>query len=151
MSLPAQNEEWDISALGLRLKDPDLPYERFSDLCWTLGRFHEAVRFAIGDALIQGEALYGQVAFQAFEELNLSPDSMREYRRVSERIPLSRRRQGVSWSHHRAVVPLEPPEQEHWLDRIEQEGLSHHALREELRNGAEAQPPTTCRCCGRAL
>jgi hypothetical protein len=28
-------------------------------------------------------------------------------------------------------------------------GLSHHALREELRNGAEPRASSICRCCGR--
>lgn len=151
MTLPAEREEWDLSSIGLRLKDPSLPYERFEELCFMLGAMHGAVRFAIGDALIQGEVLYGEESFQAFEALGLSEDGKREYRRVSDRVPLGIRRAAVSWSHHRAIAPLPPPEQEAWLDRIETEGLSHHALRDELRNGSEVQSLQTCRCCGRAL
>lgn len=142
---------YDLSSIGLRLKDPNLPLEDFQQICWMLGRFHEAVRFAIGDALIQGEELYGQEAFQAFEALHLSEVGMAEYRRVAEKVPRSRRRKDLSWSHHRAVAALEPAAQKEWLKRCSEESMSHHQLRDELRNGAEPQALTKCRCCGRAL
>lgn len=149
--LVSTEKAYDLSAIGLRLTDPDLPIEDFSNLCYMLGRFHEAVRFAIGDAILIGEKLYGEEAFQCFEELHLSEDGRREYLRVSERVPRSRRRKDLSWSHHRAVAALEPAAQKEWLKRASDEGLSHHALRDELRNGAEPRAITTCRCCGREL
>jgi hypothetical protein len=142
---------FDLTAIGLRLRDPDLPLEQFSELCWLLGRMHEAVRFAIGDAIIQGEALYGEQAYQAFEHLNLSEEGRREYSRVSGRVPRSRRRKDLSWSHHRAVAALEPAGQREWLKRAAEEGMSHHEMRDALRNGVPAAPLTHCRCCGRKL
>jgi hypothetical protein len=151
VTLPAVPEDWDLSAIGLRLNDPDLPLERFTELCWMLGRFHEAVRFAIGDAILLGEKLYGEEAFQAFESLNLSEEGRREYLRVSERVPRSRRRKDLSWSHHRAVASLEPAAQKDWLKRASEEGMSHHEMRDALRNGAPAQRTSTCRCCGQSL
>lgn len=147
--VPAQ--EWNLSELGLKINDPNLSLERFADLCWQLGRFHEAVRFAIGDAIIQGEHLFGEAAFGAIEEMGLSEDARLEYVRVAQKVPPSRRRKGLSWSHHRAVAALPPPEQKEWLRKAVNEGLSHHALRDELRNGAEPKAQTTCRCCGRTL
>lgn len=137
-----------ISEIGLHLNNPDLPYTQFESLCVLLGRMHEAVRFAIGDAIILGQQLYGEEAFQALEALNLSEDARQEYVRVSARVARSRRRIGVSWSHHRAVASLEPAEQKHWLKKAADEGLSHHALRNALRNGAEPEP-SACRCCHR--
>lgn len=147
----AQSQEWDLSAIGLRLSDPDLPFSRFEELCYMLGRFHEAVRFAIGDAILIGEKLYGEDAFQAFEALHLSEAGRQEYLRVSEKVPRSRRRKDLSWSHHRAVAALEPVAQKEWLKRAADEGMSHHALRDELRNGAEPRAQSHCRCCGREL
>lgn len=152
MTLPVvQEQPWNLSAIGLKLTDPDLPFSDFENLCWMLGKMHEAVRFAIGDAIMLGEKLYGEEAFQAFEALCLSEEARREYLRVSERVPRSRRRKDLSWSHHRAVAALDPPEQKEWLKRASEEGLSHHALREELRNGAPPKETSICRCCGRAL
>ena len=150
MSVPAVSEDWSLSEIGLRLTDPDLPYERFSELCYLLGRFHEAVRFAIGDAILYGEEMYGDEAHQAIEEMNLSEDARQEYVRVATKVPRSRRRKGLSWSHHRAVAALPPPEQKEWLKRAVEEGLSHHQLRDELRNG-EPKEERRCRCCGARL
>lgn len=149
MSVPAVQEDWTLSAIGLQLHNPDLPYERFEELCWQLGKIHGAVRFAIGDAIRQGEELYGEEAQQAFEALGLSEAGRLEYVRVSVRVPRSRRRRDLSWSHHRAVASLAPSEQKTWLKRASEEHLSHHQLRDELRNGEVKA--SVCRCCGRAL
>lgn len=151
MTLPAVQEDWNLSAIGLKLTDPDLPFARFEELCFMLGRFHEAVRFAIGDAILIGEKMYGEEAFQAFEQLHLSEDGRREYLRVSERVPRSRRRKDLSWSHHRAVAALEPAAQKEWLKRASEEQMSHHEMRDALRNGAVARSPQVCRCCGKML
>ena len=144
-------QPWDLTAIGLKLKDPDLPYERFEDLCCMLGRMHEAVRFAIGDALLIGPELYGERAYQAFESLNLSEKGRLVYVRVSDRVPRSRRRKDLSWSHHRAVASLEPPEQKQWLKTASEKGMSHAELRDALRNGAEPIHASVCRCCGARL
>lgn len=157
MSVPAErNGGWDLSSIGLKLRDPHLPYEDFEQLCWMLGRFHEAVRFAIGDALLVGPELYGEECEQAYEAMQLSEDARLEYARVSRRIPYSRRRKGLSWSHHRAVASLDPPEQKEWLRRAADEGMSHHQLRDALREGGDPSPAATqvaplCECCGRPL
>lgn len=137
-----------LSVTGLHLAD--LPYEQFEALCVLLGRMHEAVRFAIGDACIHAEKLYGERGYQALEHLGLSERAKLEYVRVAQKVPRSIRREDLSWSHHRAVAPLELPQQKQWLRRASEEHLSHHELREELRNGAPAKR-TTCHCCGRPL
>lgn len=151
MTLPALAEDYTLSEVGLRIQDPDMPLERFAEICFTLGRFHEAVRFAIGDAIIQGEHLFGEACYQAIEEMGLSEDARQEYVRVAQRVPPSRRRRGLSWSHHRAVAALDPPTQKAWLLRCTKEGLSHHQLRDELRNGAEPKAYDTCKCCGKRI
>ncbi len=140
-----------ISVVGLHLSDPDLSYDRYEALCVLLGKMHEAVRFAIGDAILLGEQLYKEQAYQAIEQMGLSETARREYVRVAERVPRSMRRQELSWSHHRAVATLEPSAQKQWLKKAADERMSHHALRDALRNGADPAASTTCRCCGRAL
>lgn len=151
MTVPAVREDalsGVITSVGLHLKDPDLPFEDFEHICFVLGKWHEAVRFAIGDALMLGEEMYGEAAYQAFEALNISEEGKREYLRVSLRVPRSRRRRDLSWSHHRAVASLEPVEQKEWLAKASAEQMSHHTLREALRNG-EPPKPSVCRCCHR--
>jgi len=70
---------------------------------------------------------------------------------VAQRVPRSRRRKGLSWSHHRAVAALDPPEQKEWLKRAVDDSLSHHQLREALRNGAAPVDREICPSCGRFL
>jgi hypothetical protein len=140
-----------ISVTGLYLTDPDLPYNQYEALCVLLGKMHEAVRFAIGDAIILGEHLYRELAYQAIEEMGISEDARREYVRVAQQVPRSIRRKDLSWSHHRAVASMEPPEQRRWLKQAAETQMSHHTLREAIRDGAPAPEPTTCRCCHRPL
>lgn len=157
MTLPAvqENGGWDLSSIGLKLRDPDLPFEDFEHLCWMLGRFHEAVRFAMGDALNTGPELYGEKVYQAFDLMQLSEEGMQEYARVARQVPYSRRRKGLSWSHHRAVAALEPAKQKEWLRKAAEENLSHHALRDALRTGGTVNPSVAraprCECCGARL
>ena len=120
-----------------------------------LGRFHEAVRFALGDALNTGPELYGERAYQAFEQMQLSEDARMEYGRVARQVPYSRRRKGLSWSHHRAVAALEPAEQKEWLKRAARTRTSPTTLSgTQLRDsGTVSFPsrPAICRCCGQSL
>lgn len=140
-----------ISVVGLHLSNPDLPYAQYEALCFMLGRMHEAVRFAIGDAIILGEKLYREESYQAIEQIGLSEKGRLEYVRVAEKVPRSTRRKDLSWSHHRAVAALPPKEQKTWLKTAAVEGLSHHELRTALREGAPPAETRTCRCCHRPL
>ena len=155
---PAKQDGW---TLAVELRSPDLTYQWFSEICFVLGTLHSEVRFAMGDALLIGEAVFGEECWQALELLNLSEDAQREYRRVSREIPPSMRRKRLTWSHHRAVVALrkELPDgttapdreaQRAWLRRADEEDLSHHQLRDALRNGLEPAN-RVCRCCHRAF
>jgi hypothetical protein len=151
-----------ISEVGLHLADPDLPYEQFEALCVLLGRMHEAVRFAIGDAIILGEHLYREQAYQAIESIGLSEKGRLEYVRVAQQVPRSVRRKDLSWSHHRAVASFQRttadgkrvadiPEQRKWLKAASEQRMSHAELRDAIRDGAPPEQPTTCRCCHRPL
>ncbi len=140
-----------LTSVGLKLTDPNLSYDTWAAVGILLGKVREAVQWAIGDYILIGEKLFGAKAYQAISEIGVSEAGLREYVRVAERVPRSVRRPELSWSHHRAVAALELPAQKEWLTRATDEGLSHHALRDALRNGAEPTQATTCRCCGRDL
>ena len=139
-----------LTPTGLTLTDPNLPIGQAEAVGTLLGAMHKSVQFAIGDWLIFIEQVYPDEWSQMSELLGLSEDKRREYRRVSARVPKSVRRANVDWSQHRAVATLPPPEQKKWLVKVEEERMSHHALRDELRNGSKPIVQTSCRCCGRA-
>ena len=90
-----QRESWDLTSVGLRIRDPEMTYEVFEGLCEHLGQSYATVReadwalkFAIGDAIVQGEALFGEKAYQAFERFGMSEEVLRECARVSQRVSL---------------------------------------------------------------
>lgn len=144
---------------GLYLSDPNLTYDTYEALGFMLGRMHQSLRFAIGDWLLFGEERFPGVHAQAAEALGLSEEGMQEYLRVSQKVPRSIRHKALSWSHHRAVAALEYPEQRAWLRRAEDERMSHHQLRDALREsggGSPEDPPpassrSICSCCGQEL
>jgi hypothetical protein len=140
-----------LSPVGLKLTDPNLPIDTAEAIGLLLGRMHMSLRFAIGDWLLFIENVYPEEWSQLAEVLQLSEECRRDYMRVSQRVPRSTRRPKLDWSHHRAVASLPPSEQKEWLKRAETDRLSHHALREALRNGQPPKAAETCRCCGRAL
>jgi Ser/Thr protein kinase RdoA (MazF antagonist) len=141
-----------LRTTGLYLTDPNLTYDQLEAVGGLLGRMHQSLRFAIGDWLRLMEERFPAKFSQAAEVLGISEEGMREYLRVSEKVPRSIRREKLSWSHHRAVAALEVPEQKEWLKRAEAEQLSHHQLRDRLRVDEEPNlEPASCRCCHRPL
>lgn len=148
---------------GLYLHKTDLTYSEYEAVGSLLGRMHQSLRFAIGDWLLLGETQFPEQCSQAAEVLGISEDGMREYIRVSQRVPRSIRREKLSWSHHRAVASLsvvdhstgevktDTKAQKEWLARAETEAMSHHQLRDALRTDEPPSPVRTCRCCHRPL
>lgn len=160
MTVPAVPVDWNLSTVADSLNDPNLPYSDFEGLCERLGNLYAAVKWAdaevklaIGDAILAGEMLYGEEAHQAFERFEVSEETRRECVRIARQVPRSIRKvgRGLSWSHLRAVAPLEPKAQREWLKRATDEGMSHNALRDALRNGAAPVVREVCPACGRPV
>lgn len=159
MTVPAVPQDFTLSDIGQQLTEPSLTFEEFVAICVRLGQMYATVKraegevkFAIGDAIIAGETLFGQRSYQAFEEFGMSEEVLGECARVSQRVPRSLRRiqDGLSWSHHRAVCSMEIPAQREWLERAVETNLSHQALRDALRNGQAPAVREVCPTCGRA-
>lgn len=144
-----------LSSTGLRLHDPDLSYADFEALCTYLGERYAMVRsadmalkFAIGDAILAGEELYGERSYQAYEAFQMNTRQLQDCARIASRFPHSLRRVSLTWSHHRAIAAVPTlDERRDWLKRTLNEGLSHHDLRAELKG--ETAPKEVCSCCGK--
>jgi hypothetical protein len=88
----------------------------------------------IADWLVYGESTFQDRYEEAIKRTSLSYQTLRNYTWVARRFPLSRRRQGLSFSHHLEVVALEKPEQNYWLRKAEEQSWSRNRLRAEVRN-----------------
>lgn len=98
---------------------PGWPLSRWGEFMGTLGGLERASRWWLGDALAYGEAHYGEKAAQYLDRTGLAPHTLLNLAWVSRRIPASRRRESLTWSHHEAVAALDPLQQESWLAQAE--------------------------------
>jgi hypothetical protein len=101
------------------------------------GRFLGAVgrgsAWWIGDWLRYGSSRYGDRYSAASQLTGYDVQSLMNMTYVASRFDASRRRPGLSFSHHAELAGLAPEDQELWLDRAEAGALSVRALRIELR------------------
>lgn len=106
---------------------------------WTaagamLGRIGRACQWWIGDWLNYGERRYGETYAQGIEATGYDYATLQNFSWVAARIEMSRRRDILSWSHHREIAALDPADQAARLDQAEAETLSVHALRREIKD-----------------
>lgn len=115
----------------------EMSFEDWCEAGAKLGRFGKAIQWWIGDWLNYGAVAYGEKYSRALEATGYEYQSLRDMASVAGEFEVSRRRDNLSWSHHREVAPLARAEQEAVLDRAESEGLSHKQLRAAANgNGA---------------
>ncbi len=103
-----------------------------------LGVMGRSAGWWIGDWLIYGNWAYGERYARASRITGYDVQSLKNMAYVASHVEPSRRRAGLSWSHHVEVVTLDPPDQDRWLERAERERLSVRCLREEIRREARA-------------
>jgi hypothetical protein len=88
-----------------------------------------------------GEAQFGDQYHQALADTDYTKESLQDIAYVARNVEPSRRRDGLTFSHHREVAPLSPEEQTKWLDEAEALDLSVHQLRQRIQGTkALAQP-----------
>lgn len=95
--------------------------------------FADSSTWWIADWLVYGESAFQDRYEEAIKQTSLSYQTLRNYTWVARRFPLSRRRPGLSFSHHLEVVALEQPEQDYWLRKAEELSWSRNKLRAEVR------------------
>jgi len=98
-----------------------------------LGAIGRASAWWIGDWIRYGSARYGDKYAPASRVTGYDVQSLMNMAYVASRFEVSRRRSGLSFSHHAELAGLAPDDQELWLDRAEAGRLSVRALRSELR------------------
>lgn len=121
----------ETTAVGLKLKtEPDLDSWR------TIGRrlcvVHKASAWWVGDWLVYGETRFGARYRDAMSITGLDYQTLRNYAWVASSIPLSRRRDELSFQHHAEVASLEASEQDMWLSFALQLRWSRNELRRRI-------------------
>jgi N6-adenosine-specific RNA methylase IME4 len=131
----------NVTPISLELPD-SLSYEGWKAVGDTLRYVAGAVQWWLGDWILFGERKYGEMYSQALEATEYEYQTLRDATWVADQFEMSRRRDNVSWSHHREVASLEPAEQDEWLDRTQDEGWTHKELRTEVQKAKRRAAPT---------
>jgi hypothetical protein len=107
-----------------------------------LGALGRGSGWWLGDWVRYGTARYGDRYGPAARVTGYDVQSLMNMAYVSRRFEASRRRAGLSFSHHAELAGLPTEEQDLWLDRAEAGAMSVRSLRSELR---QAQNRATAR------
>jgi N6-adenosine-specific RNA methylase IME4 len=136
LSLPIPGR---ITAVGLEL-EPKLPFEVWCQVGETLAFVEGAVLWWVGDWLLyadrererNGDSGYGTKYEEALTALPFQYQTLANAKTVAQSVEFSRRRENLKWAHHAEVAPLDPADQEHWLDWALE--TAPPRTREELRH-----------------
>ncbi len=95
----------------------------------------------LGDVLAYGETGGRGLITECAAATGINPGTLRNAKMVCLRIPVSCRRDTLSWTHHCEVgiAFADPPEIERWLAVAESDGLSAMALRSRIRSHVASQ------------
>ena len=103
------------------------------DIGQKLQSVSRSVMWWIGDWLRFGDGKWGETSAQAVSMTGRQEQTLLDAQWVASKfVDNSRRREELSWSHHREVASLPPAEADELLDLAEREGLSKRELRAEV-------------------
>ena len=121
--------------------DQQLPYEKWKNILDFAKTVNGASMFWIGDALNYGYALYGEMTSQEEGDGKYKYSTLRNAKWVSSVMKLSRRRDNLSFAHHREVAALPQEGHEYWLNKAESEGLNRKELRRQIKESKKPPLP----------
>jgi len=132
-----------ITAVGLELPE-SLPLEQWLGLGERLQQLERSVLWWIGDWWRFGQRKYGKAAETA-AVTGKAYQTVRDAAWVASQFSdLSRRRDNLTWSHHREVAALPQKAQDQLLNQAERQGWSRNELRFQVARWErrEAAPET---------
>jgi hypothetical protein len=109
----------------------------------TMGEFANAGRscsFVIGDLINYAATTWGEKYARWIEVTGLEYGTLRNYASTCRSVPMERRREGLSFSHHKEVAALSSDAQERWLGEAEERGMSKARLSASVALGRPATP-----------
>jgi hypothetical protein len=121
-----------VTATSLTLP-AGLPFEQWRRLLDRLERRETQVRWWIADALAYGQRTYRRDYPAALEQI-YTRQSLHDLVYVARHVSPERRRESLSFSHHREVAALDGEEQRRWLEAAARGRWSTKQLRESLRS-----------------
>ena len=116
--------------------------EQWLECLHYLMHVERGAQFWIGDLLNFGEHQWGVTYIEVSEATGYNCATLRVFKWVAGEIPPSRRRDGLTFAHHREVAGVPPDEQDRILARAERDGWARKDVRREVeRVGCERERP----------
>jgi len=125
---------------GLQISGELFPDEWLS-VFELIRRVQSGIQWIVGDWLVYGEEKLGKTYKELAEITHYSEKPLRNLAYVARGVPMSLRKDTLSFGHHNLIAALPAPAQVQWLDYAAQEGLSVAALRRAL--GQAPRPAET--------
>lgn len=131
---------------GLELTNPDMTFEEWVKVGHGIGQMGRWHRFALGDWILFGEALYGEDSSQALESTTserydvaqrctgLALETLKNYVRICQAVPLPIRRVELDFTMHEAVVALDREDQIYWLGQAVEHAYDRSDLRQAIKD-----------------
>ena len=123
----------ELTATGMALAPGKLTYDKWASIGTKLREMNTASRWWLGDWVIYGERYLAETYTQALEDTDYDKETVRGFAYVCERFEPERRRDDVSWSHHRVVAALPPKEADRWLKLAAKNNWTVKELKKEIR------------------
>ena len=121
---------------GLVVPD-DISFEKWEAIGKKLKEIAKSVHFWLGDWLLEGARIFGEMYSQAIDESGFDQKILRNDLSVCSRVKKSIRKDDLSWSHHKQVAFFEPKLQKFFLDIAEKGNLSNDELRKAIKEFRE--------------
>jgi hypothetical protein len=99
------NQASCCSVVGLILPD-NLSFEEWREAGSWIGRGTNALRWWVGDWLLYGHQKFGEMQAEVHDITGLSYASLANAKSIAKEFIFSRRREKLSWGHHREVASL---------------------------------------------
>lgn len=134
-TIPALSIEryFKATPLGLVVLS-DTPYTIWEAYGEGMQRIHGSMPFILGDWLNYGERVYGETYMQAVKYTDLRVQTLTNYKWVASRVPISLRKENLTWTHHSLVASLPLEEQALWLDTASKEDWPTAELRSRIKD-----------------
>jgi hypothetical protein len=126
-----------VTRMGAGYVFPEgMTYDEWAACADFIREAPERLMWFVGDWLAFGaQRPWGKKYDDAAIQTGLKYGTLADARWVSERVHFSRRREKLSWSHHREVAGPPPAEQDQWLEVALTRGIDGEPMtREHLRD-----------------
>ena len=104
--------------------DEEIPYDQWEQIGEFLCKLDDGVQWWLGDWLNYGERTYGETYAQVVDATGYRAETLWNAAYIAGQFESSSREEDLSWSHHKAVVGLDPQDRRDLLKRAKDEQWS---------------------------